>query len=59
MHWIASNWFTVLVIVYAVASEVMPLLPNKAQTVVGAILEIVKAVVAKKTGKQLTEEEPK
>jgi hypothetical protein len=64
MHWLQMNWFTVLAVAYALASEVMPLLPNKAQSVIGAALELAK-LVASRFGKKLPalravgEEEPK
>jgi hypothetical protein len=45
MHWLHDNWLTVLPWVLYGLSEVMPLLPTKAQSVVGAVLNIGKAIV--------------
>ena len=38
MHWLHDNWLTVLPWALYALSEVMPLLPNKAQSVIGAVL---------------------
>jgi len=48
MHWLQMNWLAVLPWTLYAMSEVMPLLPNKAQSVIGAIINIGKAVVSGK-----------
>jgi len=60
MHWLHDNWLTVLFAALYAASEIMPKLPNKAQTVVGAIIGAIKFFLASK-GKtpSWTIEEPK
>jgi len=45
MHWLHDNWLSVLPWVLYGLSEIMPLLPTKAQSVVGAVLNIGKAIV--------------
>jgi hypothetical protein len=45
LHWLASNWLVVLPWVLYGLSEIMPLLPTKAQSVVGAIINVGKAIV--------------
>ena len=45
MHWLHDNWPMVLGWSLYTLSEIMPFLPGKAQNVVGAILNIGKAVL--------------
>jgi hypothetical protein len=59
MHWLHDNWPMVLGWALYLASEVMPKLPNKAQTVVGALVEVGKAILSRKKLPALPVEEPK
>jgi hypothetical protein len=59
MHWLHDNWPLVLGWSLYLASEIMPKLPNKAQTVVGAALEIGKAILSRKAPAPMLPEEPK
>lgn len=59
MHWLHDNWPLVLGWTLYLASEIMPKLPNKAQTVVGAVVEVGKAILARKAPTLPSTEEPK
>jgi len=66
MHWLSLHWDLALTAALLVISEIMPALPTKANSVLGAIFNIGKMILASK-GKALpavkkddwTIEEPK
>lgn len=48
LHWLQLNWLSVLPWALYGLSELMPLLPTKAQSVIGAVLNIGKMALTRK-----------
>lgn len=60
MQWLHANWPLVLTVLVAFSSEIMPLLPTKANSVVGALVNVAKALLGRgKSAPVPVTEEPK